>query len=137
MTLIKVEITLTKGISGHISFMLQSQSLATQESAYLSFLNIRMLKIVLLFVGRDACSALGNPQTPVAQRVDSTFYLINHYSLDTSVGCDSIYPLDIFNKRTLDMRYIMDRWQRGAEMAIINSYPRCSIVLLCCFNVLL
>ena len=74
VTLIKVEITLTKGISGHISFMLQSQSLATQESAYLSFLNIRMLKIVLLFVGRDACSSLGNPQTPVVQRVDSTFY---------------------------------------------------------------
>ena len=136
MTLIKVEITLTKGISGHTSFMLQSQSLATQESAYLSFLNIRMLKIVLLFVGRDACSSLDNPQTPVVQRVDSTFYWINHYSLVTSVGFDSIYPLDIFNKRTLDMRYI-DKWPRGAEMAIINSYPRCSNVLLSCYNVLL
>ena len=95
--LIKVEISLSKGISGHISFILQSQSLATQERHYTSFLNMRMLNILLFFVGRDACSSLGNPQAPVVQRVDSTFHWINRYSLDNSVGFVSTYPLDKFN----------------------------------------
>ena len=77
--------------------MLQSQSLATQERDYSSSLNMRMLNILLFFVGRDACSSLGNPKAPVVRRVDSTFHWINRYSLDNPVGFVSTYPLDNFN----------------------------------------
>ena len=74
MALIKVEKGLTRGISGHIYFMLQSQSMTTQQRDCSSFLNMRMLKIMRLFVGRDAGPSLGNPQAPVVQRVGSTFH---------------------------------------------------------------